>query len=205
MAIAAAPLQLISTYISFISNCPPELLPFQVDSFFSETFPVIFTYNLLAFQISISFIHFMSQGKLEVIWIKRFKLGPMDKKNCASLVAGRGLADNANQGGKRQVTLIEEEIWQRHMEKLGASVEPSARRANLLVSGIPLADSRGQILKVGTCRLRIAGETKPCERMDEACPGLKNVMWDNWGGGAYAEVLDNGEICVGDALQWVES
>ncbi len=78
----------------------------------------------------------MSQGKLEVIWIKRFKFGPMDKKNCASLVAGRGLADNANQGGKRQVTLIEEEVWQQHMEKLGVSVDPSARRANLLVSGL---------------------------------------------------------------------
>ena len=71
-----------------------------------------------------------------------------------------------------------------------------------MVNGVPLADSRGRVLQVGICRLRIAGETKPCERMDEACAGLKNVMWRNWGGGAYAEVLDDGEICVGDVVQW---
>ncbi len=146
----------------------------------------------------------MNQGKLEAIWIKRFKLGPMDKTSSASLIAGKGLIDNANQGGKRQITLIEKEVWQRHMEKLGVSLDPSARRANLMVSGVPLADSRGRVLQVGICRLRIAGETKPCERMDEAYAGLKEVMWENWGGGAYAEVLDDGEIGVGDSVQWVD-
>ena len=158
---------------------------------------------LLAFQISVSFIHFMNQGKLEAIWIKRFKRGPMDKTNSVALIVGKGLVDNTDQGGKRQVTIIEKEVWQRHMEKLSASVDPSARRANLMVSGIPLTNSRGRVLQVGTCRLLIAGETKPCERMDEACADLKSVMWENWGGGAYAEVLDDGKICVGDSVQWV--
>ncbi|MCH7680652.1 MOSC domain-containing protein [candidate division KSB1 bacterium] len=146
----------------------------------------------------------MNQGELEAIWIKRFKRGPMDTTNGVALIAGKGLIDNANQGGKRQVTLIEKEVWQRHMEKLSASVDPSARRANLMVSGFPLVNSRGRVLQIGTCRLRIAGETKPCERMDEACAGLKGVMWENWGGGAYAEVLDDGEICVGNSVHWVD-
>ncbi|MCH9007892.1 MOSC domain-containing protein [candidate division KSB1 bacterium] len=142
-------------------------------------------------------------GKLEKIWIKRARRGPMDAKEHATLVAGKGLRNNANQAGKRQVTIIEKEVWARHMKELNADLDPATRRANMMVSGMPLADSRGRILQVGNCRLRILGETKPCERMDEALPGLKEVMWDDWGGGAYAEVLDDGEISVADVVEWL--
>lgn len=142
-------------------------------------------------------------GKLEKIWIKRARRGPMDAREHAPLVAGKGLRDNANQAGKRQVTIIEKEVWARHMKELNADLDPATRRANLMVSGMPLADSRGRILQIGNCRLRILGETKPCERMDEALPGLKAVMWGNWGGGAYAEVLDDGEISVADVVEWL--
>ncbi len=144
------------------------------------------------------------QGRLEMIWIKRAKRGPMDPAGRATLVAGNGLLDNANQGGKRQVTIIEKEVWARLMQQLGSNLDPSTRRANLMVSGTPLEGSRGRTLKVGQCRLRIAGETKPCELMEQALPGLKNAMYENWGGGAFAEVLDDGEISVGDSVGWLD-
>jgi MOSC domain-containing protein YiiM len=127
----------------------------------------------------------------------------MDPAPRARLIAGQGLQGNADRGRRRQVTLLELERWDQVMRELQASVAPSARRANLLLSGVRLADSRNRVIEVGACRLRIGGETRPCERMDEACPGLRRALQPDWGGGVFAEVLDDGEIRVGDPVEWV--
>ncbi len=140
--------------------------------------------------------------KLRAIWLKRFKRGPMDPQETATLRAGKGLVGNANQGGRRQVILLEEESWAEALADLGADLAPSTRRANLLLAGIRLEGSRGRILRIGPCRLRIFAECPPCERMDEAQPGLKAALRPHWRGGACAEVLEGGEIWVGDEVRW---
>ncbi len=128
----------------------------------------------------------------------------MDEALEARLVAGRGLEKNANQGGKRQVTLIEQEVWDQLAEQLGSNLDPSMRRANLLVAGVRLRDFRQRVLQIGDCRLRMWGEVKPCRRMEEAYPGLQGALYPDWKGGAYGEVLEGGMIRVGDSVEWVE-
>lgn len=78
------------------------------------------------------------------------------------------------------------------------------RKPLRLIQNFDLSGSRGRILRVGDCRIRIYGETKPCERMDEALMGLKDAMYGDWRGGAFGEALDDGEIRCGDDVIWIE-
>ena len=58
--------------------------------------------------------------------------------------------------------------------------------------------SRGGVSGV----IRIRGEVRPCERMDEAYRGLRDALAPMWGGGAWGEVLRGGSIAVGDSVSW---
>lgn len=144
-----------------------------------------------------------SAGRLEAIWIKRAHHGPMGPVATATLVANQGIVGNADRSRRRQVTIIEHEVWNELMKRLGAHLDPSTRRANLMLNGLRLAETRDRILAIGPSRIRILGEVKPCERMEEALPGLEAAMYDDWRGGAFGEVVEGGEIRVGDEARWL--
>ena len=128
----------------------------------------------------------------------------MDGVQTASLVAGQGIAGSVDRSRRRQVTLLEAESWDAAMRELGTTKDPAGRRANILVSGVSLARTRGRILKIGDVTLSVGGELTPCERMEDVTPGLRAALRPDWRGGVFAQVLTGGQISVGDAIDWQE-
>jgi MOSC domain-containing protein YiiM len=143
-------------------------------------------------------------GEVVSIWIKPARRLPMKSVESADLVAARGLAGSANQGGRRQITIIDESAWRDAVTELGVDVDPSARRANVMLRGIDLENSRGRYLLVGTALIRVFGETTPCRLMDEAQHGLRAALRPHWRGGISGEILEGGTIRLGDRAEWVE-
>lgn len=141
-------------------------------------------------------------GEIVKVWVKRAKGGPMDAVTEAELVAGRGIVGNANQGGRRQVTIVDERAWADALRDLGVEVDPAARRANILVRGVDLENSGGKLLRLGSVLIRLHAETRPCELMDEMQPGLRAALKPHWRAGAYGEILEGGTLSVGDRAEW---
>lgn len=142
------------------------------------------------------------EGRVQALWVKRAHRGPMDAAQEITLVVAEGVQGSADRGGSRQVTLISEERWDQLLEQLGERPDPAVRRANVLVRGLDLSARRGAVLCLGAARLRIRGETRPCERMDAALDGLRAALQTRCGGGVYGEVLTGGVVRVGDGVGW---
>jgi MOSC domain-containing protein YiiM len=122
----------------------------------------------------------------------------MDPVAEARLITGEGIEGDANRGrSQRQVTVIEADSFDTIREAY-PDATPGMRRANIMVRGVSLAESRGRVLKLGDVSVRLQGETRPCERMDAQCNGLTSALDPEWRGGAFGVVLDGGSLRVGD-------
>lgn len=146
------------------------------------------------------------RGSLLAIWAKGARGEPMMSRSEGDLIAGEGLRNSAPARGKRQVTVLSREAWERAAEEAGQpDADPALRRANLLVTGVDFRQTIGRTLAVGETRILIHGETKPCERMDGAALRMRDALAPDWRGGAFGEVVSGGTIRIGDPVAWAEA
>jgi MOSC domain-containing protein YiiM len=146
-------------------------------------------------------------GRLVAIAVRAARRQPMQEIASASITTASGVEGDFK-GAKyprRQVTVLALADWQKALDELVDLAGPvplpwTVRRANLLVDALELPRGRGSILDIGNVRLEVTGQTYPCQRMEEAHPGLLRALAPEWRGGVTCRVLQGGVIAVGDPV-----
>ncbi|MBO9450851.1 MOSC domain-containing protein [Tropicibacter sp. R16_0] len=115
-----------------------------------------------------------------------------------------GLQGDRSRAGKRAVTLVQRE----HLAAIGSflgreAVLPEVLRRNLVVEGINLSALKARRVQIGGAVLEFTTICAPCPRMEEAFgPGGYSAVRGH--GGWCAQVLQPGQVMLGDAVQPVD-
>jgi MOSC domain-containing protein YiiM len=125
-----------------------------------------------------------------------------------NLVAEKGITEdkryfgrvNYGKPAKRQVTLVEREVIDRHAAALGADFDPGQVRSNIETTGIDLIALIGQQVQIGEAILLFVEPRTPCHKMDALASGLRELM-ENSRQGVIARVLKGGRVRPGDPIQ----
>jgi MOSC domain-containing protein YiiM len=140
----------------------------------------------------------IAKGKLLAVAIRLTERAPMQEMFAAGLTREAGVSsDFRGKPGPRQVTVLTRDGWEAACSEIGTQLPWTTRRANLFIEGMDLKGTLGYELSVGEAVLRISGETGPCSRMEEGCPGLMSALKPHWRGGVTAYVTRVGCVTVG--------
>ncbi len=149
-------------------------------------------------------------GTLSWIGIRRVRRGEVESIEATRAVVGLGPeADHRTQGKtpdpsrSRQVSLIQAE----HLPVIASllhssSIDPASLRRNLMVEGINLLALKDQTFRIGGALFEGTGPCHPCSRMDENL-GVGGLTAMRGHGGITARVIEEGEIRVGDGVEFV--
>ena len=152
----------------------------------------------------------MSQGTVVSINIAHAGGEPMESLGEARAVVGRGLEGDRyfekqgsfsnNPGTGREVTLIESEAIDALERDYDVSLEYKDARRNIVTRGVALNHLVGKEFRVGDVAMRGVRLNEPCNHLasltnEKVKPGLVHR------GGLRAEILNDGIIRVGDAVE----
>lgn len=151
----------------------------------------------------------LQRGAIAWIGMRPAHEAPMIVVEQAEALTDRGLhGDRASKpcrGGKRQITLIQEE----HLPVIGAlssrgAIDPALLRRNLVVRGINLVSLKTLRFRIGSEVILVGtGPCEPCAKMDTALgDGGFHAMRGH--GGITSRVVRGGTIRIGDEV-WVDA
>ena len=146
-----------------------------------------------------------TSGRVKGIAIRTGDRAPIREFTEARAVTGKGLIGDDRAGGKRGITLLDARRWADTMTEMGKDLPWHTRRANVLVEGLDLGPALiGKRLQIGEIEVQLWDETRPCGEMDEICPGLKDALKPDTRGGLHGEILNDGQIQIGDEVSLLD-
>ena len=142
-----------------------------------------------------------NRGTLLGIAVRAASRAPMEVLSSARISTDHGVGtDFRGKPGRRQVTVLTSSGWRAACSALSTDLSWTTRRANLFVEGLDLKGKTGYELRIGEAILIITGETRPCQRMDELCPGLLEVLRPDWRAGVTTQVVRGANVSLGAAV-----
>jgi MOSC domain-containing protein YiiM len=148
-------------------------------------------------------------GRIEAIHLAASEGEPMRPVAAVRLIAGVGLAEDryalgrghfsGTPGTGRALTLIEAETIDL-LRMLGLALQPGEARRNVTTRGIALNALVGQKFRVGSVLCAGTRLCEPCNYLD-AVVGKPLLDSLRGRGGLRADVLEDGEIRVGDPVR----
>jgi len=147
-------------------------------------------------------------GQVVSIFIAPGPAEPMRSVQSVAAVAGKGLAGDRKMrdgsGGKkdtpdREVTLIETEAIEAVNRDYPLRIEAHESRRNIVTRGVALNHLVNREFKVGGVKLRGLRLCEPCEHLESLTrKGVMRALLHR--GGLRAEILQGGQINVGDEI-----
>jgi MOSC domain-containing protein YiiM len=153
----------------------------------------------------------VSGARLVAIYVATAAGAPMEARDHVDALAGAGLRDDryatgtgtysGTGRGARDVTLIEREaIDAVRAEDPAVDVREDQTRRNLVTEGVALNHLVGREFRVGAVRMRGVRLAEPCAYLEQltGVAGVRAALVHR--GGLRAEVLDDGELRIGDTI-----
>ena len=148
-------------------------------------------------------------GRIESIHLAGSEGDPMRAVERIRLIAGIGLEGDRYATGRghfsgtpgtgRALTLIEAEVIEWLRDSCGIALQPGEARRNVITRGIGLNALIGRRFRIGSVLCEATRLCEPCNYLDAVlCKPLLDPLRHR--GGLRADVLEDGEIRIGDAV-----
>lgn len=151
----------------------------------------------------------MFRGEIVSIHVAAKAGGPIEDRQTAEVIAGRGLEGDRysdgtgywsnHPGAGREITLIEIESIEALQQEKNIAIAPGAARRNIVTRGVPLNHLVGREFQVGAVRLCGIRLCEPCDYLQGlTTSGILTGLLHR--AGLRADIVSGGTIRVGDQI-----